>query len=146
MKKSGSHKWLTVVVGLAVVLALGAVACGSESVDQPGPAEGMGPGQNLQERAGDAGLKDALAERPAAQRRQDAKERREALVERQKALVEKVREEMSAEDQALYDRLKAGVEEQRAQLQDDRQELADTLKELRALIDKYLDLEPTGTN
>ena len=56
------------------------------------------------------------------------------------------RDKMTPEDQQKYDELTASIEGDRTTLQEARQKLADTLKELRTLVDKYLDLDETGTD
>jgi hypothetical protein len=145
MKKSGSYKWLIGVGALVVVLSLGAVACGSANGDQAGAMRGTGPGERLQADSGNAGGNGAT-NRPAAQRRQAMQERREARAERQQALVENTRAKMSQQDQATLDQLTATLKQQRAAVQAANQDLAATLKELRALVDKYLDLDGPGTN
>jgi hypothetical protein len=145
MKKSGSHKWLLGVGALVVVLSLGAVACGSADSDQAAAMRGMGPGERLQAAGGNAGGNGATSS-PAAQRRQAMQERREARAERQQALLENARAKMSQQDQAAFDQLTETLKQQRAAVQGANQDLAATLKELRALVDKYLDLDGTGTN
>jgi len=145
MKRQKILRWSAALAALAVLLSLGAVACGSsegeqvvapaqERVAQKRPAEG-------------AECRSAGNQGPLAERRDALREKREALqekkgvvLERQKALLENLRDDMSEEDQAAYDELMATIGEQKSALEEARQELADTLKELKALAAKYLDM------
>jgi hypothetical protein len=147
MKKSRGHRWLVVAGVLAVVVSLGAVACGSSDRDEASTGQGVVPaGAGIQADDGASGTGGIVAQRPALQRRQAMQDRREARAERRQAMVESAREKMSATDQALFDQLTATIEQQRSAAQEARQKLADTLKELRALVDKYLDLNSSGTD
>jgi hypothetical protein len=144
MKKLGSHKWLVAVGTVIVVVSLGAVACDASGNDQAAANQIGASGNTMQAPGGNVGMSNKGA--VMADRRQAMKERREARAERHQALVESVRDKMSASDQALFDQLSASVEQQRAAAQQARQKLADTLKELRTLVDKYLDMNETGTD
>ena len=149
MKKLGTHKWLIVVGALAVVLSLAAVACGSADDDVAGARQGMRPGVDIQGARGNvpAAQMPRVQGRQGMMDRQDVREdRREAQAERREALVDEARDKMSPEDQKTFDQLKATIEGQRTAMQEARQDLADTLKELRALVDKYLDAIDSGTN
>lgn len=144
MKKLGSHKWLVAVGTVLVVVSLGAVACDSSGNDQAAANQVTAPGDTMQGLGASVGMPNKGG--VMAERRQAMKERREARAERHQALLESVRDKMSASDQALFDQLTASIEQQRAAAQQARQNLADTLKELRTLVDKYLDLNDTGTD
>jgi uncharacterized protein involved in exopolysaccharide biosynthesis len=146
MNRLGSRKWLIVGGALVLALSLGAVACGSTSDDQSLARPGMGLNERVQANGGSVGDEGVVARGPAAQRGQAMKERREARADRREALLEGVREKMSAAEQATFDQLTATAKEQHAAVQAARQELAGTLKELRTLVDKYLDLKDSGTN
>jgi hypothetical protein len=145
MKKLRSLKWLIVAGALTMVVGLGAAACDSSGGDQ-GAAPENGTSVSQRPAGANAGNGRMMAQRQAAQRQQAMQDRREARAERKKALADKVRDEMSAEDQALYDQLSAALKQQRTVAQEARQKLAGTLKELRALVDRYLQPNALGDN
>jgi hypothetical protein len=150
MKKLQRHKWLLAAGVLTMVVGLGVAACDSSASEQTA-VRGQGAGAQMQSTDGDAAggmmaQRQAAQNRQTAQNRQARQDRREGMAERRQALMDAVREKMSSEDQALYDQLTATLEQQRTAAQEARQELADTLKELRALVDKYLELSASGSN
>jgi hypothetical protein len=145
MKKLRSLKWLIVAGALTMVVGLGVAACDSSDGDQ-GAARENGTSVSQQQAGANMGNGRMMAQRPAGQGQQAMQDRREARAERQRALADNVRDEMSTEDQALYDQLTAALKQQRTAAQEARQKLAGTLKELRALVDKYLELNAPGTN
>jgi hypothetical protein len=144
MKKRRSPKWLLAAGALLLVIPLVAVACDSSGNDQVYVGQVAASGTNLQNN----GTKPGTSHNGGllAQRRQALKERRQARVEHRQALLKTVRDKMNASDQALFDQLTASIEQQRTAAQQARQKLADTLKELRTLIDKYLDVNDSGTD
>jgi hypothetical protein len=124
MKGGGYKTWLVVVGTLVIFFSIGAVAW---AVTDDGTCAGDG----LRSGRGPGAMQEWRGER----------------WERQAALYDALRDDMSPEDQVTYDELVAAVEEQRAALQQAREELKNTLKELRTLVDGYLDLDGgTGTD
>jgi uncharacterized membrane protein len=143
MKKLQTPMWLVIVGAVVIVLLVGAVAwaatwAATNDDDERGPGFALGAAPGLQgQQVGPGGM--GAVREAFANRREAMQERREQMREHRQEVIEGIREEMSPEDQQKYDELTAAIEEQKDGLQAARQALADKLKELRALIDQYLD-------
>lgn len=143
MKKVLTPLWLVIVGAVVIVVLVGATAwaatwAGTNDDDDRGPGYALGAAPRMQPQQVGPGAMGRLQE-ALESRREAMQERREQAREHRQEVIEGLRDEMSPEDQQKYDQLTASVEEQRDGLEAARQELADTLKELRALVDKYLD-------
>ncbi len=145
MKMIGKRKWLLVAAALAVFLSVGTVAWTATS-DDSAAATGTDGATCLAVTATAADGSSSVAACPGSAVRKALREKGEQWLKRHAALMEKLRDDMTAEDRATYDQLVEKAEQQRLALQQAREDLADTVKQLRELVDEYLDSGSSTTS
>jgi hypothetical protein len=138
MKSIWKRKWLVTIGALVIFLSIGAAAWAAAEDNSP-----VAAGDTVQPAAGTATT--VAAEQPdqetgaLQQLRQAAKDRWQQWLKHEGRLYQAVRNDMTPEDQARYDQLLQTVKDKRAALQEARKELSSAMKDLRELVDQYLD-------